>query len=86
MGNFLIYTAVAISLISGLVALIRFVKGPDNVDRIVAFDVITTIGIALILLMATLMKRFIYIDVALVYAILGFIGVLVVSRFIKRGL
>ncbi len=86
MGNYLIYTAVAISLISGLVALIRFVKGPDNVDRIVAFDVITTIGIALILLMATLMKRFIYIDVALVYAILGFIGVLVVSRFIKRGL
>lgn len=86
MDNYLIYTAVAISLISGLVALVRFAKGPNNVDRIVAFDVISTIGIALILLMATLMKRFIYVDVALVYAILGFIGVVVVSRFIKRGL
>ena len=86
MDKYFIYTAVAISLISGLVALVRFTKGPNNVDRIVAFDVISTIGIAIILLMATLMKRFIYVDVALVYAILGFIGVLVVSRFIKRGL
>ena len=86
MGNYLIYIAVAISLISVLVALARFAKGPEMVDRIVAFDVISTIGIALIVLMATLMKRFIYVDVALVYAILGFIGVVVVSRFIKRGL
>jgi len=86
MDKYFIYTAVAITLISGLVALVRFAKGPDNVDRVVAFDVISTIGIALILLMATLVKRFIYIDVALVYAILGFIGVIVVSRFIKRGL
>ncbi len=86
MDNYLIYTAVAISILSGLVALVRFAKGPDNVDRIVAFDVISTVGIALIVLMAALMKRFIYVDVALVYAILGFIGVVVVSRFIKRGL
>jgi len=37
-------------------------------------------------LMSTIMKRIIYIDVAIVYAILGFIGVIVVSRFLKRGL
>jgi len=86
MVNFMIYTAVAISLVSVLVALIRFVKGPEKVDRIVALDVISIIGIAFILLLATLMKRVIYIDIAIVYAILGFIGVIVVSRFLKRGL
>ncbi|MCK5823850.1 MAG: cation:proton antiporter [Ichthyobacteriaceae bacterium] len=81
-----IYLAVAISLISVLIVLVRFAKGPEKVDRIVAFDVISIIGVSLILLIATLMKRVIYIDVAIVYAILGFIGVVVVSRFIKKGL
>jgi multicomponent Na+:H+ antiporter subunit F len=76
----------AISSVSILVALIRFIKGPEKVDRIVAVDVISTIGITLILILATLMRREIYIDVAIVYAILGFIGVIVVSRFIKRGM
>jgi len=82
MVNLLIYTAMAISSVSILVALIRFIKGPEKVDRIVAVDVISTIGITLILILATLMRREIYIDVAIVYAILGFIGVIVVSRFI----
>ena len=86
MVNILIYTAMAISSIAVLVALVRFVKGPEKVDRIVAVDVISTIGITLILILAALMRREIYIDVAIVYAILGFIGVIVVSRFIKRGM
>jgi len=86
MVNLLIYIAMAISSIAVLVALVRFVKGPEKVDRIVAVDVISTIGITLILILAALMRREIYIDVAIVYAILGFIGVIVVSRFIKRGM
>lgn len=86
MVNILIYIAMAISSVSILVALVRFVRGPEKVDRIVAVDVISTIGITLILILATLMRREIYIDVAIVYAILGFIGVIVVSRFIKRGM
>jgi len=86
MVNLMIYSAITISLISVLVALIRFVKGPEKVDRIVALDVISITGVIFILLLATLMKRVIYIDIAIVYAILGFIGVIVVSRFLKRGL
>jgi len=86
MVSIMIYISVAILMISFLVALIRFVKGPEKVDRIVAVDVISIMGLTLILLMATLMKRIIYIDVAIVYAILGFISILVVSRFLKRGL
>ena len=86
MVNLMIYIAVAISLISVLVALVRFVKGPGKVDRIVALDVISIVGISFILLLATLMERVIYIDIAIVYAILGFIGVIVVSRFLKGGL
>jgi multicomponent Na+:H+ antiporter subunit F len=86
MVNLMIYIAMGISSIAVLVALVRFVKGPEKVDRIVAVDVISTIGITLILLLSTLMKREIYLDVAIVYAILGFLGIIVVSRFIKRGM
>ncbi len=86
MVNLLIYIAMGISSVAVLVALIRFVKGPERVDRIVAVDVVSTIGITLILLLSVIMKREIYIDVAIVYAILGFLGIIVVSRFIKRGM
>jgi multicomponent Na+:H+ antiporter subunit F len=68
-----------------LLALWRFVKGPSSADRVVAFDVMTVVGITGIVLIALLEGRGIYIDVALVYALLSFLGVIAVARFLERG-
>ena len=66
--------------------IIRLAVGPDTVDRVVAIDLLTIVTIALIALLAHQAERYIYLDVALVYGLLSFLGVLAVARFLERGI
>ncbi len=66
-------------------ALARAALGPTTSDRVVGVDGTVTITIALLVLLASFFDRYIYLDVALVYAVLGFIGVLAVARYMERG-
>jgi len=52
----------------------------------VAFDVLTIIAVTAIVQIAYAEGRGIYLDVALVYALLSFLGVIVVARYLERGL
>lgn len=63
----------------------RFVVGPRALDRVVAFDGITIISIAGLVIAALVSGRGIYLDVALVYALLSFLGVIVAARYLERG-
>lgn len=85
MADLLIYLAAAIAGAAFLLALARFVKGPSAADRVVAFDVLTIVAITGIVLAALAEGRGIYLDVALVYALLSFLGVIVIARYIERG-
>ena len=68
-----------------LLSLYRFVVGPLAVDRVVAFDVLTIISVTGIVLAALGTGREIYLDVALVYALLSFLGVIVTARYLEGG-
>ncbi len=76
---------IVIVAIGAILAVVRMIKGPDITDRVIALDVFTTITVALFVFFAMVFDRYIYIDVALVYGLLAFIGVLVIARFIERG-
>ncbi len=69
-----------------LLAFIRLVIGPTSSDRLLAADSITTITTAVIVLVAYLLGRVIYMDVAIVYAVLGFVGVVAVARYLEGGI
>ena len=43
------------------------------------------IAISLIVLLAHLLGRYIYVDVAIVYGLLSFLGVLAVARYLEKG-
>ena len=83
MVDFLIYLAGTFAGIAFMLALYRFVIGPRNVDRVVSFDVLTVISITGIVLIAIIADRFIYLDVALVYALLSFLGVITIARYLE---
>jgi multicomponent Na+:H+ antiporter subunit F len=68
-----------------LLTLYRFIKGPTAIDRVIAFDGLTIVSITAILLGALAEGRGIYLDVALIYALLSFLGVIVVARFLEGG-
>ena len=84
--TYVIYIALFFMALGILMAFIRFVKGPTASDRTVALDTLTTIGTATLVLLGYLFNRFVYIDVALVYAVLGFIGVIVIARYLEGAL
>jgi len=86
MAETLVYLAAALTAAALLLALYRFLKGPSAADRVVAFDVLTIVGITGIVLVALAEGRGIYLDVALVYALLSFLGVIVIARYLERGL
>jgi multicomponent Na+:H+ antiporter subunit F len=72
---------------SGIVfAILRLIKGPTAPDRVVALDTLSTITTSLLVFLAFIFKRYVYLDVALVYALLTFIGAIVVARFLEKGL
>ncbi len=69
-----------------LLCLLRSARGPTTPDRVVGVDGMVTITTALLVLLGFMLHRRIYLDVSLVYAVLAFVGVLVIARYLERGL
>ena len=66
-----------------LAALVRAILGPRFTDRIVAVNVINTLVIAELALLSVRLEADYLLDVALVYALLSFLSVVVVSRLVR---
>lgn len=75
-----------IIMVALLLAFIRFIKGPTASDRVVALDTMTTTFVSVLVLLGFIYQRYIYIDVSLVYAVLGFIGVIIIARYLEGGI
>lgn len=86
MVNIILQIAGGIMLLSMLLSLYRFFKGKSLVDRIIAFDVMNIITISLIALITLFSGRTIYIDVALIYGLLSFLGVIIIARYLEKSL
>jgi multicomponent Na+:H+ antiporter subunit F len=78
--------SLVISMLGIIIATIRLFKGPSAPNRAIALDTMTRISISTIVLVALLAGRVIYLDAAMVYAVLSFIGVVAVARHIEGGL
>jgi len=69
-----------------LLCLLRMLLGPTTADRAVAVDTTATVTTALLVLLGFVFDRYVYLDVALVYAVLTFIGAVAIARYLERGL
>lgn len=65
-----------------LAALVRAVLGPRFTDRIIAVNVIGTLVVAELTLLSVRLEEDFLVDVALVYALLNFLTVVVASRLV----
>ena len=63
------------------VSAIRIVVGPSVVDRLIGFSMVSAQVLALLAVLSVQAGRAIYLDVALVYDIFGFIGLLAITRY-----
>ena len=63
---------------------IRLVKGPNLSDRIVALDMLSAIGVAIVCAYAVMTKQAVLLDVALVVALIAFLGTVGFAYYISR--
>lgn len=76
-------TAAAVLLAALMLAtLIRAVRGPRFTDRIVAVNMINTMAVAVIAILSVALEADFLVDVALVYALLSFLTVVVMARLV----
>jgi multicomponent Na+:H+ antiporter subunit F len=68
-----------------ILALIRVMRGPTAPDRAVGVDTINTIVIVGMVAFGAAYKEVIYIDVAIVYALLSFISTLFIAKYLEGG-
>lgn len=86
MADLIFTLAGAVALIAAALAFVRLLLGPTVPDRAVGLDGMTIIAISIIALVAHFSGRVIYLDVALIYAIVSFLGVVALGRYVERGL
>jgi len=73
-------------LVSIFLSIIRFLIGPSISDRVVAFDVMGIIGVSLLVILSLYYQRSLYLDIALVFGLIGFLGTTIFGRYIEKGI
>lgn len=81
-----VFIFIVVICLALVLCLVRLLRGPTASDRAVAVDTACTITTALLVILAFLFDRYVYLDVSLVYAILTFVGIIAIARFLERGI
>lgn len=76
-----LYTVTFVVLVVlDFLCLIRAIRGPRIADRIVAINMISTITIGIIMVLVMMLGQGGLADVALIYALIGFLAVVVLCK------
>jgi multicomponent Na+:H+ antiporter subunit F len=76
--------ALALLTVAGVGFVVRAVIGPSVADRVVAVDALLTVVMAGLAVDAVRSGRTVFVDVAVVVGLLGFVGTGVAARFVER--
>ncbi|MCK5146750.1 cation:proton antiporter [bacterium] len=86
MADLIFNAALIIACVSVGLAFVRFLLGPTLADRTVALDGMTIMALSVIAWISVHADRIIYLDVALVYGLISFIGIIAFARYKEGGL
>ena len=65
-----------------LLAMGRLVKAPPSADRLVALDAINTLVVAAMIVLGAAFQQVVFVDVAIVYALLSYVGALFIAKYL----
>jgi len=82
--EYLIYVVMPIICLSLAFIFLRFLKGPQVVDRVVALDLLITVGVGFIGLFSIITDNAIFLDVAMILALIAFLSTVAFSYYIFR--
>ncbi|MDO9522470.1 MAG: cation:proton antiporter [Methanocorpusculum sp.] len=65
---------------------VRIWRGPTNADRMLALEVVNILVVTIMITLSLWFEQPVFIDVAIVYALLSFVGTLYVAKLIMGDL
>ena len=81
----LFYASVIVLTLTIFLCLYRVVIGPGVENRLIAVNTIGTTTIIILVIIGIIYGRPIFLDIAIVYAMINFIATLAVARYLKEG-
>jgi multicomponent Na+:H+ antiporter subunit F len=77
-------TALAMLAVAAALAFVRLVRGPTLPDRVVALDLLGVLVVCISVAVAATTGQQAYLDVAIVIALVSFVGTVAYARYIER--
>jgi multicomponent Na+:H+ antiporter subunit F len=80
--DILLYISLSVHVVLMGVALRHLWGGVNVVDRLIGFDLLTTLTLAVLVLVSLIYRQSVYIDVALAVAVLSFVGSVALAKYL----
>ncbi|GAB3015673.1 cation:proton antiporter [Niabella terrae] len=84
LANYFDFVILPILTISVILVFIRLWRGPTIMDRVIALDLIITIGIGIITVYSIRQNQKVLLDVAIILALIAFLGTIAFSYYIEK--
>jgi len=82
MNSMVGFFAMTLLMVTVALAFFRLRQGPSLPDRVVALDLLTTVGIAITAVYAMIMNQPLIMDVATVLALISFLGTIAFAYYV----
>lgn len=74
-----------VMLLAAMIMLLwRLAKGPAAADRVIAMDLMSVLVVAFLVVLSIYTGKTTYLDVAIAYACIAFLGTITLARFLHR--
>ena len=80
-----LYITIGMVILAALLNVYRLLRGPDAPDRVLALDTLYINAIDLIILLGITLGTRLYLEAALLIAVMGFVGTVAMAKYLKRG-
>jgi multisubunit Na+/H+ antiporter MnhF subunit len=79
----ILWFALLVHILLTIIAIWRVWQGENVIERLAGAEVVSTLLVAIILLVAVLSQRAMFLDMLLPFAALSFIGTIALSRYVR---
>lgn len=78
------WIALACLALGLVLSIVRLIRGPTLPDRILALDLITTLALSFIVVVAVLTGFYLYVDIAISLGLVGFLSTVALARYVLK--
>lgn len=82
--KYLMWVIIPIICLSLLIIVIRFLKGPNVADRVIALDLIISSGVGLIGVFSLISKDPTFLDTAMILALIAFLSTIAFAYYLNK--